>query len=76
VARLPRRPGQKEARYAQLLTGEPAPDADDAEGAREAPPRGGGDDERVAALEQALDALRAEVATLRAELDAFRAQFQ
>lgn len=83
VMRLPRRPGQKEARYAQLLSGEPAAEAHDAAGMADASaaweppaPRGGGDDERVAALERAVEQLRAELATLRAQLDDFRAQFQ
>lgn len=77
VARLPRRPGQKEVRYAHLLAGEPSqadvPAAED----RPAPTRRAhADDERVAALERTVEELRAEVASLRAELAAFRAQFQ
>ena len=78
VARLPRRPGQKEVRYAHLLTGEP-PQAD-APGTVEERPvptrRADADDDRVAALERTVEELRAEVSALRAELDAFRAQFQ
>jgi uncharacterized protein YceH (UPF0502 family) len=66
VARLARRPGQKELRYAQLLGGAP-------EAAPEAPPAGGA--ERVAALERTVADLRAELADLRAELREFRAQF-
>jgi uncharacterized protein YceH (UPF0502 family) len=77
VARLPRRPGQKEVRYAHLLSGEPQADAP---GMAEEPPvrtrRADGDDDRIAALERTVEELRAEVATLRAELDAFRTQFQ
>jgi len=78
VARLPRRPGQKEVRYAHLLGGEPA-QADAPEMPYEPPfptRRGEVDDDRVAALERTVEALRAEVAALRAELDAFRAQFR
>lgn len=78
VARLPRRPGQKEVRYAHLLAGEPS-QAELAPASEDAPPparRADGDDGRVAALERTVEALRAEVAALRAELDAFRAQFQ
>jgi hypothetical protein len=63
VARLARRPGQKELRYAHRL-GEAAPDA---------PPAASGD--RVAALERTVADLRAELADLRAELREFRAQF-
>lgn len=78
VARLPRRPGQKEVRYAHLLAGEPADVPDTAE-ERAAPTRRAAgpdrDDDRVAALERTVEALQAEVAALRADLDAFRAQF-
>ena len=75
VARLPRWPGQKEVRYAHLLSGEPPADVP---GMAPEPAirRAGADDGRVAALERTVEELRAEVAALRAELDAFRAQFQ
>jgi uncharacterized protein len=78
VARLPRRPGQKEIRYAHLLGGEPT-QADASETADEPPlptRRAGVEDDRIVALERTVEALRAEVASLRAELDAFRAQFR
>ncbi len=75
VARLPRRAGQKEVRYAHLLSGEPQPYVP---GMAEEPAihRAGAADGRLAALEQTVEELRAEVAALRSELDAFRAQFQ
>lgn len=78
VARLPRRPGQKEVRYAHLLSGEPAQVDAPATAEEPAAPtrRAGGADDRIAALERTVEELRAEVATLRAELDAFRTQFQ
>ena len=78
VVRLPRRAGQKEVRYAQLLGGEVVPvDAPEAPGAWGAPPpRAAADDERVAALERMVDELRAELAALRAQFVEFRAQFQ
>lgn len=77
AARLARRPGQKEVRYAHLLAGDVA--QDDASAVEERPAstrraEAGGD--RVAALERAVEELRAEVAALRAELAEFRAQFQ
>jgi uncharacterized protein YceH (UPF0502 family) len=59
VARLPRRPGQKEQRYGQLLgdeSAEPAPER--------APERV----DRLAEIERQLQDLRDEVAALRAEL--------
>lgn len=79
VARLPRRPGQKEVRYAHLMSGEPAPQADapGTEEGRAVPARRAGvEDDRVGALERTVEELRTEVAALRAELDAFRAQFR
>jgi uncharacterized protein YceH (UPF0502 family) len=77
VARLSRRAGQKEVRYAHLLNGEPT--QADAPGMAEEPAiatRAHVEDDRVAALERTVEELRAEVAALRAELDAFRTQFQ
>jgi uncharacterized protein YceH (UPF0502 family) len=78
VARLARRPGQKEVRYAHLLSGEPPADAPATAEAPAVPTRRAATvgEDRVAALEQTVEALRAEVAAIRAELDAFRAQFQ
>lgn len=78
VARLARRPGQKEVRYAHLLSGEPPADAPAPAEAPAAPTRRAAhvEDDRVAALERTVEALRAEVTAIRAELDAFRAQFQ
>jgi hypothetical protein len=67
--RLPRRPGQKEERYTQLLgedaTPAPAPSYD-------APEPGEDDDDRLAALAEAVAALRDEVAALRSELASLR----
>ena len=63
VARLARQPGQKEARYAHLLSGgvEALPEAH----VRAEP-------DRLATLESVVDALRNEVADLRAEIGGFR----
>jgi uncharacterized protein YceH (UPF0502 family) len=70
VAQLPRQPGQKEVRYAHLLSGEPqVPAAEDT-------PAAARSDDRVAALEQEVAALRAELAEVRAAFDQFRQQFQ
>jgi uncharacterized protein YceH (UPF0502 family) len=67
VARLPRRPGQKEERYAHLLGDESAP-ADAA-----APsPGAAADDDRLQALEQAVADLREEVSALRTMLGRLR----
>jgi uncharacterized protein len=71
VARLERRPGQKEVRYAQLL-GVEEPDAPEARVS--APPAVESADDglaaRVAAVEDEVGALRAELARLREELGA------
>ncbi len=69
VVQLPRRPGQKEVRWAHLLSGEPAADA---EGAPAPTPVARSD--RVGALEPEVEAPRAEVGSLRAELAELRAQ--
>ena len=77
VAELPRRPGQKEVRYAHLLSG-PATVATDAE-QRETPsvPTTAADagEGRVAALEATVDELRRELAELRAQFEDFKRQF-
>jgi uncharacterized protein len=72
VARLPRRPGQKEARYAHLLSGDVHQDVDDAP---TAPPPAPSSD-RIAELERLVQELREEVSDLRAQLDSFRKQFE
>jgi uncharacterized protein YceH (UPF0502 family) len=67
VAQLPRRPGQKEERYAQLLGGD-----DDLEAAQPtsvAPPA---QDDRLEELEARVARLEDELASLRAALDGLR----
>lgn len=71
VTRLPRRPGQKETRYAHLLGGEVVYEQDDA---AVAPPVASTD--RITALEELTHELRDQVSDLRAQLDAFRKQFE
>lgn len=70
VASLPRQPGQKEARYAHLLSGEPQVETIAPASAEAAEPG------RLDALEQAVDSLRAELAELRARFEAFKREFQ
>ena len=79
VRLLEQRPGQKERRYAQILSAE----APDAEPAAEpvlifAPPKpeAGATEARLLAAEQEIAGLKAEVAALREELAAFRKQFE
>jgi uncharacterized protein YceH (UPF0502 family) len=71
VVRLPRRPGQKEARYAHLLSGEVTEPVDETPNAP-APPA----TDRIAALEDLARELSNEVADLRAQLEKFRKQFE
>jgi uncharacterized protein YceH (UPF0502 family) len=66
--KLPRQPGQKEARYAHLMSGEPAVEAE-----AEAPVA---QPSRVAQLEQELQVLKTEVAELRRRLDDLDAQLR
>lgn len=72
VVRLPRRPGQKEARFAHLLAGDVAVDTTEVE----TPVRAPASVDRVGALEQTVAELRNEIAELRGQLEAFRRQFE
>lgn len=78
VARLPRRPGQKEVRFTHLLGGDAtvAGAAPSEEARVVSPGSDAADDDRIGALERTVEALRAEVADLRAELAAFRGQLE
>ena len=67
VARLPRQPGQKEGRFAHLLSGEVSIDAVTAEAERPA---------RRAGLEEKVEALAAEVEKLKEQFEQFRKQFE
>lgn len=69
---LPRRPGQKEVRYAQLLSGEVAVDVADAPASKAS----GSDQERIVALETAINEVRNELTDVRRQLDEFRKQFE
>ena len=75
ATRLPRRPGQKEARYAHLLSGEVAVDESEAPPSPR-PASRTADAERIATLEEGILELRNEVADLRHQLEAFRKQFE
>ena len=74
AVRLPRRPGQKEARYAHLLSGEVSFDTPDAPD--DVPTRAAAGHDRIGALEASVDELRKEVVDLRNQLDSFRKQFE
>lgn len=70
VVQLPRQTGQKEARYAHLLSGEP--EAESAEPASVAPSK----PDRVEVLEQTVESLRREIAELRTQFEEFKREFQ
>lgn len=77
VARLPRQPGQKEVRFAHLLSGEiNIEELAEAERAQtvSAPKRSGA--EHVERLELKVDLLTAEVEKLREQFEQFRKQFE
>jgi uncharacterized protein YceH (UPF0502 family) len=76
VVRLPRQSGQKEVRFAQLLSG--AIDVETfVEAERTAPvPRRSSGGEHMERLEQKVDALTAEVEKLKQQFEEFRKQFE
>jgi uncharacterized protein YceH (UPF0502 family) len=74
VTRLPRQPGQKEVRYAHLLSGEVSIDT---AGPEVAPTRSRGrDSDKVAALEAEVETLKAEVGMLKKQFENFKKQFE
>lgn len=77
VALLPRQPGRKEGRYAQLFSGMPEATEEASEGRPEAArQRVLAENERVAKLEEEVAALRIEVALLQQQMAEFKAQFE
>jgi hypothetical protein len=75
VVRLPRQPGQKELRYAHLLSGEVTVDSVEHTTEKDAPPQAAAG-ERLAALETAMAELQNEIADIRKQLEDFRRQFE
>ena len=77
VTRLPRQAGQKEVRFAHLLSGEVSVDAIHEEVAHTRS-RGRGDshNDRVAALEAEVETLKAEVGMLKTQFESFKKQFE
>lgn len=73
VIKLDRQPGQKDARYAHLLSGEI--DVESLNIAREHPGSVGASNERMEKLEQKVEAMRGELASFRETFDEFRKQF-
>lgn len=73
LVRLERQPGQKEARYAHLLSGEIDISSLPTQGEKR--PSGSADASRIEALETEVAALKNELAEFRAIFDEFRKQF-
>jgi hypothetical protein len=77
IALLPRQPGRKEGRYAQLFSGIPDLTAEEHGAAPEAARmRVAAENDRIAKLEAELTALRDDVAELRRMMDEFKRQFE
>ncbi|MDQ3806382.1 MAG: YceH family protein [Acidobacteriota bacterium] len=77
VLKLPRQPGRKEARYAHLLAGTPAPEDPRPEPRVEPAVREvRAENERLARLEAEVETLRGELAGLRQTFDEFKKQFE
>ncbi|MEQ1761417.1 MAG: DUF480 domain-containing protein, partial [Vicinamibacterales bacterium] len=72
---LPRRAGQKEVRFAHLLSGAVAADDSDAHATTPTVTRQPSD-ERIAALEQIVAELRSEIDDMRQQLQDFRKQLE
>ena len=74
---LPRQPGQKEQRYAHLLSGEPViPQAEKSLQPEAARVTVMAEDERIAAVESEVAQLKEEIASLKQAMVEFKAQFE
>jgi uncharacterized protein YceH (UPF0502 family) len=76
VLKLPRLPGQKDARYVHLLSGTPDVEAMTESAPAERATRRGGDAERVAHLEQQVQSLTEQVNKLTEQFETFKKQFE
>ena len=76
VLRLPRQPGQKEARFAHLLAGAPSEEIISETHVTKASSPRQGDRERIETLEREIAALTEEVETLKQQFGAFKKQFE
>jgi uncharacterized protein YceH (UPF0502 family) len=74
VVKLPVQPGQKEARFAHLLSGEVDVEAIAAQISR--PARDGGSSERFEKLEEEMERMKTELQALRQTFDEFKKQFE
>lgn len=76
VVKLPRQPGQKDARYVHLLSGEPDGSSAESNVAPERLARGADDSARAPQIEAQVQALREQVEELARQFAEFRKQFE
>jgi uncharacterized protein len=77
VVRLPRQPGQKETRFAHLLSGEVTIEqAAENQHSLRAVPMKRNETEKVRELEQTMEVLRADVKALQEQFEEFKKQFE
>jgi uncharacterized protein YceH (UPF0502 family) len=76
VLKLERQPGQKEARYAHLLSGPIDIESYAAAAAVSSRSHGGADSGRIEKLEQEVERLSSELASFRETFNEFRKQFE
>jgi len=76
VARLPRTPGTKEARYAALLSGEVFPESHEAAASTASGAAHVSRQDRISQLEEEVSSLRQEVAGLTEQFQQFKKQFE
>lgn len=77
ITLMPRQPGRKEGRYAQLFSGIPESTEEGSEGRPEAArQRVVAENERITKLEEEIGSLRAEVLELQQMMAEFKAQFE
>ena len=72
IVKLERQPGQKEARYAHLLSGEVTSYTPPERGVS----RGAANDERLEKLEQELETVKSELSSFKQEFEEFKKQFE
>ena len=74
AVKLPRQAGRKDARFAHLLSGEPA--IEEVEAVSERKTRNANDAERIASVEDAVQSLTKRIDELSAQFDSFKKQFE
>ena len=74
--KLPRQAGQKEARFAHLLSGEPRVEATAEVSASAPSTRRAHDSDRLTKLEEQVEAIAQQVENLTAQFEQFKKQFE